>query len=117
MSWCWVSGGVGGVFGTDGGRFLPPGWSIDCYKCVSIGGNNVECDDPFHNNGSTDFLESPCMGGRKGRDGMFPATACVKIVGNFGTVFFSFSSYIRSTLVFCCEVFVILKLSSKSRLI
>lgn len=24
------------------------------------------------------------MGGRKGRDGLFPATSCIKIAGHFG---------------------------------
>ncbi|KYQ57651.1 hypothetical protein ALC60_03613 [Trachymyrmex zeteki] len=57
------------------------GWAIDCFKCVSIDGDNKPCDDPFHNNGSRAFLESPCLGGRKGRDGLFPATACLKIAG------------------------------------
>ncbi|XP_059473915.1 uncharacterized protein LOC132195751 [Neocloeon triangulifer] len=54
---------------------------IDCFKCVSVAGNNPECDDPFHNNYSTSILESPCLGGRKGRNGLFPATACVKLAG------------------------------------
>lgn len=60
------------------------GWAIDCFKCVSIDGDNKPCDDPFHNNGSLAFLESPCLGGRKGRDGLFPATACIKIAGIYG---------------------------------
>lgn len=60
------------------------GWTIDCFKCVSIDGNNKPCDDPFHNNGSLAFLESPCLGGRKGRDGLFPATACLKVAGIYG---------------------------------
>ncbi|XP_044581316.1 uncharacterized protein LOC123262896 isoform X2 [Cotesia glomerata] len=55
--------------------------AIDCFKCVSIGGNNKECDDPFHNNGTIGYLESPCLSGRKGRDGLFPATSCVKLAG------------------------------------
>ncbi|KAG4070635.1 hypothetical protein HA402_013555 [Bradysia odoriphaga] len=59
------------------------GYGIDCFKCVSHNGNNAACDDPFHNNVSTAFLEAPCMGGRKGRDGLFPATACIKIAGHF----------------------------------
>lgn len=58
--------------------------AIDCFKCVSINGDRSECDDPFHNNHSTALLEAPCMGGRKGRDGVFPATACVKISGYYG---------------------------------
>lgn len=33
---------------------------IDCFKCVSMNGQNPECDDPFHNNFSSALLESPC---------------------------------------------------------
>lgn len=58
--------------------------SIDCFKCVSINGANPACDDPFHNNYTRDILESPCMGGRKGRNGLFPATACIKLTGVYG---------------------------------
>lgn len=58
--------------------------AIDCFKCVSMNGANAACDDPFHNNHSTALLESPCMGGRKGRDGLFPATSCIKIAGVYG---------------------------------
>uniref|UniRef100_A0A8D9AGJ5 Protein sleepless n=2 Tax=Cacopsylla melanoneura TaxID=428564 RepID=A0A8D9AGJ5_9HEMI len=54
---------------------------IDCFKCVSINGDNPACDDPFHNNYTSDIYESPCMGGRKGRNGLFPATACIKMNG------------------------------------
>ncbi|XP_045457197.1 uncharacterized protein LOC123667285 [Melitaea cinxia] len=57
--------------------------SIDCFKCVSMNGHFSPCDDPFHNNHSLNMLESPCMGGRKGRDGLFPATSCIKIAGVF----------------------------------
>ncbi|XP_013138487.1 PREDICTED: uncharacterized protein LOC106103299 [Papilio polytes] len=51
--------------------------SIDCFKCVSMNGRFPACDDPFHNNHSLQLLESPCMGGRKGRDGLFPALMCI----------------------------------------
>lgn len=57
--------------------------SIDCFKCVSVNGDNPACEDPFHNNNSIRLLESPCMGGRKGRDGVFPATACIKMDGRY----------------------------------
>lgn len=57
--------------------------SIDCFKCISINNDYKPCDDPFHNNYTTDIFESPCMGGRKGRNGLFPATSCIKITGNF----------------------------------
>ncbi|XP_050721186.1 putative transcriptional regulator cudA [Eriocheir sinensis] len=55
--------------------------AIDCFKCVSVNGDNPSCEDPFHNNFSTAMLESPCMAGRKGREGLFPATACIKLAG------------------------------------
>ena len=29
-------------------------------------------------------LEQPCMGGRKGRDGLFPASDCIKVTGSYG---------------------------------
>merc|ERR1712087_365520 len=28
-------------------------------------------------------LELPCMGGRKGRDGLFPASDCIKVTGSY----------------------------------
>ena len=57
---------------------------IDCFKCVSLNGSNPSCEDPFHNNYSTSILERPCMGGRKGRNGLFPASSCIKVVGKYG---------------------------------
>lgn len=68
-------------------------FAIDCFKCVSYNGANKACDDPFHNNYSTGILESPCMGGRKGRNGLFPATACIKIAGYYGKYFIGFSPF------------------------
>jgi len=38
---------------------------IDCFKCVSLNGSNPMCEDPFHNNYTTDILERPCMVGEK----------------------------------------------------
>lgn len=60
---------------------------IDCFKCVSLEWQNRACDDPFHNNFSSGLLESPCMGGRKGRNGLFPATACIKLTGYYSECF------------------------------
>nr|XP_045617687.1 uncharacterized protein LOC123770068 [Procambarus clarkii] len=54
---------------------------IDCFKCVSVNGDNPSCEDPFHNNYSTAMMQSPCLAGRKGREGLFPATACIKLAG------------------------------------
>merc|ERR1711953_1100409 len=56
---------------------------IDCFKCTSINGSNPACEDPFHNNYTTDILERPCMGGRKGRNGLFPASSCIKVAGKY----------------------------------
>ncbi|KAF5272290.1 hypothetical protein FQR65_LT04947 [Abscondita terminalis] len=59
------------------------GETIDCFKCVSLNNDYKPCEDPFHNNFTLDIYESPCMGGKKGRDGLFPATSCIKIAGTF----------------------------------
>ncbi|XP_022249402.1 uncharacterized protein LOC106465764 [Limulus polyphemus] len=59
-------------------------WGLDCFKCVSIDGDNPACEDPFHNNYTIDILESPCWTGRKHRNGLFPATACIKLSGKYG---------------------------------
>jgi len=55
---------------------------IGCFKCASENGSNPACDDPFHNN-YTDgsYYERPCMGGRKNRNGLFPASSCIKMTG------------------------------------
>ncbi|XP_023342631.1 uncharacterized protein LOC111712290 [Eurytemora carolleeae] len=58
------------------------GQSIGCFKCTSVNGDNPACEDPFHNNVS-DLYETPCMGGRKGRDGLYPASDCIKITGHY----------------------------------
>ena len=57
--------------------------SIDCFKCVSLNNSNPACEDPFHNNYTSDLLERPCMGGRKGRNGLFPASSCIKLTGTY----------------------------------
>uniref|UniRef100_A0A6P7GJ44 Uncharacterized protein LOC114337523 isoform X2 n=1 Tax=Diabrotica virgifera virgifera TaxID=50390 RepID=A0A6P7GJ44_DIAVI len=58
-------------------------YSIDCFKCISVNNDFVPCEDPFHHNFTNDIYQSPCMGGKKGRDGLFPATSCIKIAGIF----------------------------------
>jgi len=63
--------------------FLLSGEGIDCFKCVSVNGTNPACEDPFHNNYTYDLLERPCMGGRKNRDGLFPASSCIKLSGRY----------------------------------
>ncbi|KAF5304354.1 hypothetical protein FQA39_LY09733 [Lamprigera yunnana] len=66
-----------------GKTFTTTGETIDCFKCVSLNNDYKPCEDPFHNNYTLDIYESPCMGGKKGRDGLFPATSCIKIAGTF----------------------------------
>ena len=53
---------------------------------MSVGKDNPSCEDPFHNNMTRGevSLELPCMGGRKGRDGLFPASDCIKVTGSYG---------------------------------
>ncbi|CAL1291995.1 unnamed protein product [Larinioides sclopetarius] len=58
-------------------------WALDCFKCISKAGEYPPCDDPFHNNYTQDILESPCWAGRKQRNGVFPATTCVKLAGTY----------------------------------
>ena len=57
--------------------------SIDCFKCGSFNGSDPGCEDPFHHNISTAYLESPCMSGWRNRDGLFPASQCIKLSGYF----------------------------------
>jgi len=56
---------------------------IACFKCVSVAGDNPSCEDKFHNNATEGMVElvDVCMGGRKGRDGLFPASDCIKVTG------------------------------------
>jgi len=56
---------------------------IGCFKCSSENGSNPACDDPFHNNYTDNFYERPCMGGRKNRNGLFPASSCIKMTGYY----------------------------------
>ena len=63
---------------------------IECFKCVSVNGSNPACEDPFHNNRTISFLEKPCMGGRKNRDGLFPASACIKLHGRFSKLLLNY---------------------------
>ena len=56
---------------------------IGCFKCASENGSNPACDDPFHNNYTDNFYERPCMGGRKNRNGLFPASSCIKMTGYY----------------------------------
>jgi len=65
--------------------FVRPNYAegIGCFKCASENGSNPACDDPFHNNYTDNFYERPCMGGRKNRNGVFPASSCIKMTGYY----------------------------------
>ena len=56
------------------------------------------------------LLERPCMGGRKGRNGLFPASACIKLDGKFGELF---QSYFKNFGNKCKEKYTIYHLSIK----
>ena len=51
---------------------------IGCFVCTSINHSEPECEDTF-NNTNAKFYHKTCFSGRKGRDGLFPATNCVKL--------------------------------------
>ncbi|CAF1047570.1 unnamed protein product [Rotaria sordida] len=56
--------------------------SISCYKCLSINGSNPSCEDPFQGDvtGKLSLLYTPCLTNLRGRNGLFPATHCIKLV-------------------------------------
>lgn len=70
---------------------------VDCYKCTSRNGSNPACEDPFHNLNSTRMTgpitpdpppnviyQTPCWAGKKNKEGLFLASACIKLTGTFG---------------------------------
>ena len=56
--------------------------SISCYKCSSINGSNPSCEDDFQGDieDKTSFLRAPCLTNLRGRQGLFLATHCIKLV-------------------------------------
>ncbi|CAF4605172.1 unnamed protein product [Rotaria sp. Silwood1] len=60
--------------------------SISCYKCFSINGSNPLCEDFFQGDmsGTTSLLQTPCLTNLRGRQGLFPATHCIKLVAYSG---------------------------------
>lgn len=77
---------------------------VDCFKCSSRNGSNPACEDPFHNLNTTRvttpfspepppnvIYHTPCYAGKKGREGLFLASACIKLTGTFGKSEPSFS--------------------------
>lgn len=100
---------------------------VDCFKCSSRNGSNPACEDPFHNLNTTKvtspfipdpaplvIYHSPCYAGKKGREGLFPASACIKLTGVFGKLvervcfgfgYISFSSVFFCFILFCFVTF------------
>merc|ERR1719323_494491 len=57
------------------------GAGIGCFVCTSLGGDNPGCEDTFHFNDSSVEYQQTCLTGRKGRDGLFPGSSCIKLSG------------------------------------
>ncbi|GMR59287.1 hypothetical protein PMAYCL1PPCAC_29482, partial [Pristionchus mayeri] len=62
--------------------------SIGCFTCTSFNGNNTACEDPFNSTFASakldplnEYYAPQCWAYKKGRDGLFPADHCIKIVG------------------------------------
>ncbi|XP_076460878.1 uncharacterized protein LOC143293647 [Babylonia areolata] len=51
---------------------------LGCFKCTSINHTNPDCEDRF-NNTDKRFWDGDCWAYRKKREGMFPATQCIKM--------------------------------------
>ena len=56
---------------------------MGCFRCESWNGSNPECEDTFNSTAAflKGFYEQNCMSYMKSRNGLYPATACVKIKG------------------------------------
>lgn len=52
--------------------------SIGCFRCTSMNGNNMDCEDTF-NNTNNKYYKADCWASRKDRIGLFPATECIKM--------------------------------------
>ena len=60
--------------------------AIGCFRCESWNNSHPACDDPFNSTlaYSAGYYEEACLSFMKNREGLYPATACVKISGNIG---------------------------------
>lgn len=61
---------------------------INCFKCSSLNGSNIDCEDPFNPTMST-YIEK-CMVPKRGHVGVFPANFCTKIIGRNGKLSIEF---------------------------
>ncbi len=60
---------------------------IGCFVCHSVSGSDPLCEDPFNTTQvyyeNETYYRSDCQSYRKGRNGLFPASACVKVKGTY----------------------------------
>ena len=71
---------------------------IGCYVCTSFNRSEVRCEDTFNTSYPEEvinFYQPQCWGARKGREGLFPADHCIKIVGISRKNFFSFYNFFK----------------------
>ena len=63
------------------------GASIACYKCFSVNGSDPACEDYFQGDmtDTPSLLQPSCMTNVRGRQGIFPATHCIKLVVYVGS--------------------------------
>ncbi|KAK5979714.1 hypothetical protein GCK32_009362 [Trichostrongylus colubriformis] len=71
---------------------IPGAVGIGCFVCSSFDGNNRACEDPFNSTleasskqreaASITNYHHPCWAFKKGRQGLFPADHCIKIIGH-----------------------------------
>ncbi|EYB89871.1 hypothetical protein Y032_0227g2835 [Ancylostoma ceylanicum] len=71
---------------------IPGAVGIGCFVCSSFDGNNRACEDPFNSTlelatkqreaASIANYHHPCWAFKKGRQGLFPADHCIKIIGH-----------------------------------
>ncbi|CAD6191586.1 unnamed protein product [Caenorhabditis auriculariae] len=70
---------------------MPGTSAIGCFVCSSFDGDNKACEDPFNSTMDASMREResssvpnynhPCWAHKKGRNGLFPADHCIKIIG------------------------------------
>ena len=70
---------------------------MGCFRCESWNGSNPECEDTFNSTAAflKGFYEQNCMSYMKSRNGLYPATACVKIKGKISKCLYFLSIKIQ----------------------
>ena len=64
--------------------------AFGCFYCKSVNNDNPACDDPFNATLAYEagLYQESCMTGMKGRDGLFPGSACVKVKGYYSKILY-----------------------------